>query len=166
MTWSLFFHEKCYRRRTDAAITPTLNQPDVYRLALVLSPIPICVALHSGKSPQSDRTCISNQPLSHNNNNKKKKNAREEISHMPGSWLLSVFGATQPYDLHYTESFKWPLRCYLQKANMAAISPPPPPFQGCQKISDFAKMRSRCICKFTFSRSNVASRIWEIMVLQ
>ena len=123
---SSFFHEKSSRRRTDAALTSTLNQPHVYRLALVLSPIPICVALRSGNSPLSDCTCISNQPLSHNNNNNNNnKNAREEISHMPGSWLLSAFGATQPYDPHYTESFKWPLRCYLQKANMAAISAPP-----------------------------------------
>lgn len=156
-----FFYEKSYGRGTDNPITFTLNRADVYRLALVLSPVPICVALHCGNSLQSDHTYISNRPESYD----KKQPAREEISHMAGSWLLSAFEATLAYDPHYTKSFKWPLRCYLQKANMAALLRPPP-CQRCQKISDFAKIQSRCIGKSTFSRSNVVSRIWEIMVFQ
>lgn len=72
VTWRLFY-EKPYRKRTDIAITFTLNQPDVYRLALVLSRSPICVALHSGNSLQSDHTYISNQPQSYNKNLRERK---------------------------------------------------------------------------------------------
>lgn len=84
----------------------------------MLSPSSICVAMHSGNSLQSDHPYISNQPRLYNKNLLERKYLTcQEVGR-------SAFEAVRPYDPHYTKSFKWPLRCYLQKAKHGSITAP------------------------------------------